>query len=83
MTAVVRYNFDRYRKGRLMAEGVAVHAGSVDEACAKAMALLYRKNEVLRFTDNAPCTPLERCSICNHAKATASSLPQPEKEKQS
>ena len=59
-----RYNFDRFRKGELMAEGVAVHANSMAEALVKANALLNGEDAELRFTDNEPCVAALKCQIC-------------------
>lgn len=62
-----RYNFDRVRDGAgLMAEGIAVHAESLDEAEAKAQRLIDNNLvDTIRFTDNRPCLPAERCPICH------------------
>jgi hypothetical protein len=62
-----RYNFDRFRAGvGLMAEGIAVHADSLEEARAKAEPLIDNKRtDTIKFTDNQPCPAMVRCSICH------------------
>ncbi len=63
-----RYNFDRVRNGELMAQGVAVHAISLEEATDLAYALLRRQSREarteLRFADNEPCVAALKCPIC-------------------
>jgi hypothetical protein len=64
-----RYNFDRFRRRvGLMAEGIAVHADSLDEARVKAERLIPDKQtDTITFTDNEPCPKMVRCSICHPA----------------
>jgi hypothetical protein len=61
-----RYNFDRIRDGVLMAEGIAVHANTADEAAAKAQSLLGEEpGAVLLFRDNRPCpAAFIKCPLC-------------------
>lgn len=63
-----RYNFDRYRGKVLMAQGIAVHADSLDDATFKALSLRDRKTERIEFVDNKPCTKYEHCTICSAEK---------------
>jgi len=56
----MRWNFDRIRKGRLMAEGIAVHAKTLDEAMVMACALNGDPSERLIFRDNATCRHAQR-----------------------
>ncbi len=62
-----RYNFQRIRKGKEMAEGVAVHAPDLEAAVIQAhrlMAVRYPPDDHIRFVGNDPCVPAERCGIC-------------------
>jgi hypothetical protein len=61
---LIRYNFTRFRAGKEMAEGVAVHADSLEAATAKARAMLDNPAESIRFDDNQPCVPALNCAIC-------------------
>lgn len=65
-----RYNFDRFQRGRLMAEGVSVHAWGLDEAAAKA-AMFREGMDTLQFSDNTPCPEIIGCSICVLARRKA------------
>ncbi|WP_428673617.1 hypothetical protein [Reyranella sp.] len=66
-TALIPYTFDRYRNGRLMAEGITVHAHSTEEAEAIATERLRKylpHRDTIRFGDNDRCVPLTRCPYC-------------------
>ena len=63
------WNFDGYRDGKLMAEGIRVHAENIDLAwiiVTKLHAKTCPKREIHReylvFTDNNPC--VSKCNIC-------------------
>lgn len=61
----MRYNYTRYRGTREMAEGIAVHASSKEEADTKADEMLrshYSSADRLVFRDNNPC--VINCTIC-------------------
>lgn len=64
-----RYNFDRYVYGRLMAEGVTVHADTLEEAQGRAPRFASRPFTHLHFTDNAPCARATRCPYCHPQEA--------------
>lgn len=53
-----RFNFDRYQNDKLMAEGVAVHAETLEDARREAedfAGRVYPPGWRLQFTDNTPC----------------------------
>ena len=62
------WNFDRYANGELMAEGIRVHAESLESALTSAYRLLdatrqhNKCKEELVFIDNEPC--VSKCLIC-------------------
>lgn len=61
MSGVLRYNFDRVG----YAEGISVHASSMEEAKVKAEKLNDGKRLVSR--DNQPCHKILNCRFCNLA----------------
>lgn len=67
-----RYNFDRFHYGAPRAEGIAVHAESLEAATAKARTLRDDPDDTLRFTDNEPCAGALRCSVCEASRQEGS-----------
>jgi hypothetical protein len=61
-----RYNFNRYRRSGLMAEGIGVHASSLKNAIKQAKELNNDESETLVFDNNDPC--ITDCDICKTEK---------------
>lgn len=55
------YRFKRFHKGVLMADGIGVHATTMDDAIERAQKLMDR-GDTIEFESNRPC--VRKCGIC-------------------
>ncbi|MGZ8887983.1 MAG: hypothetical protein ACXW1D_00325 [Halobacteriota archaeon] len=65
------YRFDRINKGRVMAEGIGVHAATMEEAEGKARKMMYDDDESIKFRSNDLCHKTRRCAVCSAFTAQA------------
>ena len=66
------YRFDCLdKRGNVLAEGIGVHAESMEEAETAAQKLMEPGESKIRFRNNNPC--VRKCRICAASKTTPSS----------